>query len=73
MSVHFRHGKASAGLRCRTARMIAVLALCGVTLAGCVIYPAGGYYGHGPSYYGSDEYHGHWDRDGDRHRGWDRY
>lgn len=51
---------------------LAALALCGLALAGCVVYPAG-YYGHGPAYYGYDDgYRGHWDHDGDRHRGWDR-
>lgn len=58
--------------RFKPAATLAMLALCGLALAGCVVYPAG-YYGHGPSYYGYDDGHrGHWDHEGDRHRGWDR-
>jgi hypothetical protein len=41
----------------RLAALVAVLAIAGA-LSGCVVYPAGGYYGGG-------YYHGHWG-----HPGW---
>ena len=48
----------------RLAALVAVLALAGV-LGGCVVYPAGGYYGGGYGYYGGGyAHHHHGDRDG---------
>ena len=64
----------------RLAAVIAALALAGA-LGGCVVYPAGGYYGggygggyYGGPYYGGGFYHfdfDHWDHD-DHDRGFRR-